>query len=173
MTAILPAGIPVGSKLFSAALTGEAVDRCRALPDLITVFIPPLPPALFIAEMSFPASVWLLQERAAVSAKVSGLPHHLHVRLNRSGETVDVLFLTVVSDLVTAQVEVLGDLPISGPLCTELSDLFFLKLCKHGVLLSAEIGFSGITIARKRGNGENAHNYPVSGASPACRMPVK
>ncbi len=61
-------GIPVGSKLFPTAFAGEAIDGPCALPDLISIIIPPFSAAGIIAEVSLPAGFRLFQKRAAVPA---------------------------------------------------------------------------------------------------------
>ena len=61
MTAILPIGIPVGSKFFSTAFAGEAIDRIRALSNLVAVLIPPLSPAGIIAKVLFSSDVRLIE----------------------------------------------------------------------------------------------------------------
>ena len=124
-------GIPVGSKLFSAAFAGEAVDGPGTLPDLITVLVPPLPPAGLIAEMPLPASLRLFQESAAVPAHVAVILHHLQIGLDRIFISVDVIFLAVIPDIVTTQVELLRDIAISDPLGPELPDLLLLQYSNH------------------------------------------
>ena len=124
-------GIPVGSKLFSTAFTGKAIDGPGTLTDLIPVFVPPFPAASLIAEMPLPACLRLLQESAAVPAHAAVILHHLQVCLDRIFVSVDVIFLAVVPDIVTAQVELLCDIAISDPLGPELPDLLLLQYSNH------------------------------------------
>lgn len=131
MTAILPMGIPVGSKLFSAAFTGEAVDGPGPLPDFISVLIPPFPAAGVVAEVTLPASLWLFQKSAAVPAHTARFLHHLQVGFDCFFVSVDVILLAEVPDIVTAQVELLCDLSIPDPLRPELPDLLFLQYSYH------------------------------------------
>ena len=131
MTAILPMGIPVGSKLFSATLAGKTVDGPDTLPDLITVLIPPFPPAGLVAVMALPARLRLFQESAAVPAEAAIFLHHLQVGFDCVFVSVDVIFLAVVPDIITAQVELLRDIAISDPLGPELPDLLLLQYSYH------------------------------------------
>ena len=109
-------GIPVGSKLFSAAFAGKAIDGPGALPDLISIIVPPFSAAGIIAEVPLPAGFRLFQKRAAVSAHAAVLLHHLHIGRDCILVSVQVILFAVVPDIVTAQVELLRDLPISDPL---------------------------------------------------------
>lgn len=124
-------GIPVGSKLFSAAFTGKAIDGPGTLPDLIPVLIPPFSAAGLIAEMPLPASLRLFQKSAAVSAHAAVILHHLQICFDRVFVSVDVIFLAVVPDIVTAQVELLCDIAISDPLGPKLPDLLLLQYSNH------------------------------------------
>ena len=124
-------GIPVGSKLFSTAFAGEAVDGPSTLPDFIPIFIPPFSSAGIIAEVTLPTSLRLFQKSTAVPAHTASFLHHLQVCLHRVFVSVDVVFLAVVPDIVTAQVELLCDLPVPDPLGPELPDLLFLQYSYH------------------------------------------
>ena len=138
-------GIPVGSKLFSAAFAGKAIDGPGALPDLISIIIPPFSAAGIIAEVPLPAGFRLFQKRAAVPAHTAVLLHHLHIGRDCILVTVEVILFAVVPDIVTAQVELLCDLPVSDPLRPELPNLFFLQYSYH------VFSFLIIIIAQKRG----------------------
>ena len=131
MTAILPMGIPVGSKLFTAAFAGEAIDGPGALPDLISIIIPPFSAAGIIAEVPLPAGFRLFQKRAAVPAHAAILLHHLHIGRDCILVSVEVILFAVVPDIVTAQVELLRNLSVADPLRPELPDLFFLQYSYH------------------------------------------
>ena len=131
MTAILPMGIPVGSKLFSAAFAGEPINGPCALPDLITVVIPPFSAAGVIAEMTLPAGLRLFQKRTAVPAHAAVLLHHLHIGRDCILVSVQVILFAVVPYIVTAQVELLRNLSVADPLRPELPDLFFLQYSYH------------------------------------------
>ena len=102
-------GIPVGSKLFSAAFAGKAIDGPGALPDLISIIIPPFTATGVIAEVPLPTCLWLFQKRAAVPAHAAVLLHHLHVGRNCIFVSVQVILFAVVPDIVTAQVELLRE----------------------------------------------------------------
>ena len=95
-------GIPVGSKLFPAAFAGESVNGASALPDLISIIIPPFSAAGVIAEVTLPAGFRLFQKRAAVSAHAAVLLHHLHIGRDCILVTVEVILFAVVPDIVTA-----------------------------------------------------------------------
>ncbi len=131
MTAILPMGIPVGSKLFPAAFTSEAIDGPSALPDLISIIVPPFSAAGIIAEVPLPAGFRLFQKRAAVPAHAAILLHHLHIGRDCILVTVEVILFAVVPDIVTAQVELLRNLSVADPLRPELPDLLFLQYSYH------------------------------------------
>ena len=145
MTAILPMGIPVGSKLFPAALAGKAIDGPCALPNLISIIIPPFSAAGIIAEVSLPAGLRLFQKRAAVSAHAAVLLHHLHIGRDCILVTVEVILFAVVPDIVTAQVKLLSNLPVADPLRPELPDLLFLQYSYH------VFSFQPLIIARMQG----------------------
>ena len=68
-------GISVGSKLFSAALAGKAIDGTGSLPDLIPILIPPFSSAGVVAKMTLPASFRLFQKSAAVPAHTEASGH--------------------------------------------------------------------------------------------------
>lgn len=138
-------GIPVGSKLFSAAFAGESIDGPRALPDLISIIIPPFTATGVIAEVPLPTCLWLFQKRTAVPAHAAVLLHHLHVGRNCIFVSVQVILFAVVPDIVTAQVELLRNLSVADPLRPELTNLFFLQYSYHG------FSFLIIIIAQKRG----------------------
>ncbi len=76
-------GIPVGSKLFSTAFAGEAVDRAGALPDLVPVLVPTFSPARIITEMTLPTSLWLSQKSSAEFAHHTVILHDLQICLHR------------------------------------------------------------------------------------------
>ena len=95
-------GIPVGSKLFPAAFAGEAIDGPGALPDLISIIIPPFSAAGVIAEVTLPAGFRLFQKRTAVPAHAAVLLHHLHIGRDCVLITIEVILFTVVPDIVTA-----------------------------------------------------------------------
>ena len=138
-------GIPVGSKLFPAAFTSEAIDGPSALPDLISIIIPPFSAAGIIAEVSLPAGLRLFQKRAAVSAHAAVLLHHLHIGRDCILVSVQVILFAVVPYIVTAQVELLRNLSVADPLRPELPDLFFLQYSYH------VFSFQPLIIARMQG----------------------
>jgi hypothetical protein len=91
-------GIPVGSKLFSTAFAGEAVDRAGALPDLVPILVPPFSSAGFTAEAPFPSGLRLHQKFAAVRADGVICHYALDICLHSFSLPVQVVGLAVTQE---------------------------------------------------------------------------